>query len=95
MDIGVLTRHHVLFVLIGGVHIFPLLPLHRCINCVIFLQDYIFLKIRVVSLKAGSLARIAPTLTTSAMGVSSLETNKQIQNSRWCQLDVCGIQLLP
>ena len=37
-----------------GCHKFPLLPLHRCIQCVLFLRDSIFLQILVVSLKSGS-----------------------------------------
>ena len=45
---------HVLSVLLGGVCSFPLLTLNICIHCVLFLQDYIFLQIIVVSLKAGS-----------------------------------------
>ena len=52
--IGVLTGHHVLSALLGRVRTFHLLPLHRCIHCMLFLRGYIFLQILVVSLKAGS-----------------------------------------
>ena len=37
-------------------------------------------------------APMAPTLTTSATGASSLDAKKQTQNSHCYQLGVCGIQ---
>ena len=52
--LGFLAGRHVIYVLLGGFRTFPLLPLHRCIHCVIFLRDYMFLQIIVVSLKSGS-----------------------------------------
>ena len=42
--LGVLTGRRVLSVLFGEVRTFPLLLLHICIHCVIFLRDYIFYK---------------------------------------------------
>ena len=52
--LGFLLWRHVISVLLGGVRTFPLLTLYICIHCVLFLQDYIFLQILVVSLKSGS-----------------------------------------
>ena len=53
-DLAVLPGCHLISVLLGRFCTLPLLPLHRCIHCVIFLRDYILLQILVVSLKYGS-----------------------------------------
>ena len=41
MYLGALPGRHVIYDLLGVVHTFHLLPLHRCIHCVIFLWDCI------------------------------------------------------
>ena len=81
--IGVLPGNNVPSVLFGGFHTFPFLPVWRCIHCVLFLWDYIFPQIPVVSLKSESWFILPCPSGCSGKNISRPCTCTSILRLRW------------